>query len=115
MKKKPILKVSVSVYGSAEDVIADMSRFTPKRSNSLVRISIRAKAAEGQWMEDFELPVINGLNTTPAKTMLEGLLRQGRITSDQFAEADKAIDRLAPSANETGYMANRYDKSSLSD
>ena len=116
MNRKPILMCKVVIDGPASDVIRDVARLRPKPdTNSLVHLKIRAKAAEGSWMEDYELPVINSPNTIPARTVADGLYRQARITKEQYDELVKAIDALGPCANETGFMADRYNKKSMVD
>lgn len=115
MKKyKPEITVKINIEGRLEDVLADVSRFRPLKADSLVTISLEVKSAGGNWTEPYSLPVLNSPNTIPAKTVLEGLYKQGRIGKEQYDEVNAAIDKLGNCANERSYR-DRYAKSGMAD
>lgn len=87
------LQARIEIRGKACDVLLDVAKFRPQKSQSLVFLNIKAKSAEGAWLEDYELPVINGANTTTTKKVLEGLLKQARISKEQYEEALDDLSR----------------------
>jgi hypothetical protein len=107
-KKRRALVAKAVITGSAGQCIEDLARYRPDKSECLIYLNIRAKSDEGSWDEDYALPVINGTNTQPQKRVLESLLKQARITKEQYDEAIEAVDALSHSADEKGHMKDRY-------